>query len=83
VLAGSRGSTIPKAMRSNSASPTKARPISLARGAFVNRFFPLLIGSLLSPLLDAPTPFALHDKLKKLGERRTAPTHRGFVAAIS
>jgi len=35
------------------------------------------------PLLAAPTPLAFHDKLKKLGERRIAPTHRGFVAAIS
>jgi hypothetical protein len=40
------------------------------------------IGSLWSPLLE-PTPLAFHDKLKKLGKRRAAPTHRGFVAAIS
>src|ERR1700746_2831866 len=36
-----------------------------------------------SPSLNAPTPLAFHDKQKKLGERRTAPTRRGFVAAIS
>jgi len=45
--------------------------------------FPVPIGSLCSPLLDAPTPLAFDDKLKKLGERRTAATHRSFVAAIS
>ena len=41
------------------------------------------IGPLWAPLLDAPTPLTFHDKIKKLRERGTAPTHRGFVAAIS
>jgi len=42
-----------------------------------------MVASLWLPLLDAPIPLAFHYKLKKLGERRTASTHRGFVAAIS
>ena len=58
------------------AGPIRCRDVHLLT-------FPVPIGSLLSPLLDAPNRLAFHDELKKLGERHTAPTHRGFVAAIS